>query len=234
MLAVGSSVLTKKSSGVIASESPTHWAILGFAGTFEEGPLRVTSHKKGGKDVQPFLVPGAVTLSAMQDVYNAAMPHLQQKSAKAHAVLLSLLGQTKGTTPMAISKERAAAYKAAGDSALKVAKEQEAKKAAEKNPAPTKVAKPTPAKAAKPAKSEKPAAKPAKVAAEPSGKPGRTSAIKPEMKVKLLVAENPKRAGAAERFALYKDGMTVAKYLELGGTMADVRWDIKQQFISVA
>lgn len=84
------------------------------------------------------------------------------------------------------------------------------------------------AKAA-PAKSTKKSA-PAPV--EKAG-PGRKSAFNDSMKITVLVKENPKRAKAAERFALYKNGLTIADYVTAGGTLADVRWDTKQQFISV-
>lgn len=84
------------------------------------------------------------------------------------------------------------------------------------------------AKAA-PAKSTKKAA-PAPV--EKAG-PGRKSAFNDGMKITVLVKENPKRAKAAERFALYKNGLTIADYVAAGGTLADVRWDVKQSFISV-
>lgn len=71
-----------------------------------------------------------------------------------------------------------------------------------------------------------------KPVAEKSG-PGRKSAFSDDMKITVVAKENPKRAKAAERFALYKNGMTVGKYVKAGGTMADIRWDVKQNFISV-
>lgn len=99
--------------------------------------------------------------------------------------------------------------------------------------------------AAAPAKS-KPTAAPAKTApvaakktavkkveaAEP-GVRGRAPNILGTAKIKVLVAENPKRAAAATRFALYKNGMTVDEYIAAGGTRADVNWDVKQTFIEV-
>lgn len=63
--------------------------------------------------------------------------------------------------------------------------------------------------------------------------PGRKSAFNDSMKITVLSKENPKRAKAAERFALYKNGMTIGDYVAAGGTLADVRWDVKQSFISV-
>jgi hypothetical protein len=46
---------------------------------------------------------------------------------------------------------------------------------------------------------------------------------------------NPKRAGSAsaQRFALYKTGMTVAEFMEKGGSRADVTHDMGKNFIKV-
>jgi hypothetical protein len=60
-------------------------------------------------------------------------------------------------------------------------------------------------------------------------------------KITVLKKENPKRRGAAVKFALYKDGMTVGEYIDASsaaGTtkrvaMADVKWDQTAGFISV-
>lgn len=238
MLAVGDVILTSTGAGVIVGETKTHWRTVSFAGQFEFGPLRMDELKKVGAKIIlfPHNTHHKIVIPAMLDAYKSAMPHLQQKSAKAHAALLSFMGQTKGNTTMAtkMSNERADAYKKAGDSALKAAKAEEAKKVGAKKEVAAAKGKPVPAKTEKSAKTEKPAKVKIDDRREEDRRAGRTSAIKPEMKVKLLVTENPKRAGAATRFALYKDGMTVAKYLELGGTMADVRWDVKQKFVSVA
>lgn len=51
--------------------------------------------------------------------------------------------------------------------------------------------------------------------------------------VKILVDSNPKRGKAAERFALYKNGMSVDEFVKLGGTVADVRWDMGKGFIKL-
>jgi len=47
---------------------------------------------------------------------------------------------------------------------------------------------------------------------------------------------NPKRAGskAAEHFALYTSGMKVGKFIEAGGTLADLAFDEGKKFIKVA
>lgn len=104
----------------------------------------------------------------------------------------------------------------------------------ESTPTPKKSATKPEAKAKSTAKPEAKSTKKATPAAAPekSG-PGRKSAFSDGMKITVLAKENPKRAKAAERFALYKNGMTIGDYVAAGGTMADVRWDVKQNFISV-
>jgi hypothetical protein len=46
---------------------------------------------------------------------------------------------------------------------------------------------------------------------------------------------NPKRAGtnAFSMFELYKDGMTVAQYVEAGGGRDWVRWDVSKGYITL-
>jgi hypothetical protein len=61
-------------------------------------------------------------------------------------------------------------------------------------------------------------------------------------RIKLLVAENPKRGKSASRFALYKNGLTVDTYIEksvaAGNTpalaRADLKWDTERKFIAIA
>ncbi len=100
-------------------------------------------------------------------------------------------------------------------------------------PAAKKSAPPAPAakKAAPPA--AKKAAPAAKKSADAESTRGRQPNISGDAKIKVLAAENPKRGGAAERFALYKNGMTVDEYLTAGGKRADVNWDVKMGFIEV-
>jgi len=94
-----------------------------------------------------------------------------------------------------------------------------------------------PAKAAKAAvtkgNGKKPAAKKAAKKEASEGGRGRAPNIAGTAKIKLLTKENPKRAAAAERFALYKNGMTVDEYISAGGKRADVNWDVGQSFIEV-
>lgn len=60
-------------------------------------------------------------------------------------------------------------------------------------------------------------------------------------KITVVATENPKRRGAATRFAIYKDGMTVGDYIEASHkagaskalAAADVRWDHVAGFINV-
>ena len=64
---------------------------------------------------------------------------------------------------------------------------------------------------------------------------GRIGKFEGTMKIKILVPENPKRknSAAAARYELYRNSKTVADYQRLGGTIADVRWDAKQNYIAV-
>ena len=53
--------------------------------------------------------------------------------------------------------------------------------------------------------------------------------------ITVLAEKNPKRMNTASynRFALYRDGMTVAEYLEAGGRKSDIRWDTERAFIAI-
>lgn len=64
-------------------------------------------------------------------------------------------------------------------------------------------------------------------------KQAETMAANRARKIKILVEGNPKRGTAAERYELYKNDMTVGKYLSLGGQLRDIAWDKKVGFISV-
>ena len=49
------------------------------------------------------------------------------------------------------------------------------------------------------------------------------------------IVPNPKKVGSKsyERFALYREGMTVQEFLLLGGTSGDIRYDVEHGFIRV-
>lgn len=51
--------------------------------------------------------------------------------------------------------------------------------------------------------------------------------------IRLLVTTNPKRPGTSshDRFARYRDGMTVAQFVAAGGTTGDLTWDQTHSFI---
>lgn len=79
-----------------------------------------------------------------------------------------------------------------------------------------------------------------KVAARKAAPKARPTATKPRIvkdpdtaRITVLARENPKKFGAAERFALYRNGMTVSAYIAAGGQRRDVAWDVKMKFISV-
>lgn len=152
-------------------------------------------------------------------VFNAEFEESPFDYEKVHAMLIRR-AERKGATDRAqvLLKSLDPARQPEGEVEMATAK---------KSPKPVaKKAAPTEAKAA-PAKSKKTAP-----VAEKAG-PGHKSAFNDGMKITVLVKENPKRAGAAARFALYKNGITIAEYVAAGGTLADVRWDVKQDFISV-
>lgn len=54
--------------------------------------------------------------------------------------------------------------------------------------------------------------------------------------ITLLVTENPKKpsGGAAARFALYENGMTVGEAIAAGVTSTDLKFDSAKGFISIA
>lgn len=86
---------------------------------------------------------------------------------------------------------------------------------------------------------EVPAKKGKKEAAAPveaTAPRGRSSKYSGGEKITVEVKENPKREGTASagRFDIYKNNMTVAKFLELGGTLADIAYDTRRGYISVA
>lgn len=63
----------------------------------------------------------------------------------------------------------------------------------------------------------------------------RKARVSDDAVIKLLVDKNPKREGskAAERFASYKDGMTVKQAKDAGLTAADLSYDAEHNYISV-
>jgi len=67
-------------------------------------------------------------------------------------------------------------------------------------------------------------------------KRGRAAKYPDDAKITLLAKENPKREGskAHKKFALYETGMTVGEFIAKGGNLADVAWDARKNFISVA
>lgn len=54
--------------------------------------------------------------------------------------------------------------------------------------------------------------------------------------ITVLAESNPKRKNSLSfaRFELYKDGMTVADYLEQGGRSGDINHDVEMGFISLS
>ena len=60
--------------------------------------------------------------------------------------------------------------------------------------------------------------------------------VNKQAKIKVLVEENPKRNNtlAADRFALYENGMTVEEYVAAGGRSGDVNHDAAEGYITLA
>jgi hypothetical protein len=65
--------------------------------------------------------------------------------------------------------------------------------------------------------------------------PGKTSNVKSTDIIKLHVTSNPKKPGSnsADRFAHYKDGMTVGEFKSLGGKPSDLSNDTSKGFITI-
>jgi hypothetical protein len=60
--------------------------------------------------------------------------------------------------------------------------------------------------------------------------------------INLLVKDNPKRGKSAKRFALYRNGLTVEKYVAASVAAgnparlarADLNWDVVHKFIAIS
>jgi hypothetical protein len=83
---------------------------------------------------------------------------------------------------------------------------------------------------------KKKAAADKKAAKKAAGGGGRRGNFDPEAKIKLTVAENPKRKGSAsaKRFDKYANGMKVSEALEKGVKSADIAWDQKHGYITLS
>lgn len=84
--------------------------------------------------------------------------------------------------------------------------------------------------------SKKKAAKKTSSKAPAGEKRGRAGKYAPEAKIKVLVAENPKREKSAsyKRFELYTKHNTVAAFLKAGGTTGDLHYDVAHKLISIS
>lgn len=61
----------------------------------------------------------------------------------------------------------------------------------------------------------------------------RTAPVPSDSKITLVMKENPKRGKSAERYKLYRSGMTVGDFIKAGGQRADIKWDLAHGFIKV-
>lgn len=78
----------------------------------------------------------------------------------------------------------------------------------------------------------KPAAAPRKAPSEVKVQRGRTR-VNLDAKIAYVQGTNPKRSTAAERFELYEVGKTVQDYLNAGGLLRDVPYDVSKGFIKL-
>jgi hypothetical protein len=98
-------------------------------------------------------------------------------------------------------------------------------------PAAKKSKKPTPSKKAEKAPNKR---KNKVTARKPDGTRGKALFTEDSViTLKVAKGENPKRGTAADRFDLYRSGMTVKAYIAAGGQRRDVVWDQHQAWISV-
>lgn len=83
---------------------------------------------------------------------------------------------------------------------------------------------------------KKAAKKAVKKAAKKTNGAGRKPRIDTSKKLKKLVDKNPRREGTHgyKSFSLISNGMTVEKYLEKGGRMNDLNWDIKHKYVELS
>lgn len=75
----------------------------------------------------------------------------------------------------------------------------------------------------------------AATASKPRAQRGPRPVLRDDRVIRVLVDKNPKKAGsrAHDKFALYRDGMTVSEYREAGGTADEIKWDAERSFIRV-
>jgi hypothetical protein len=62
---------------------------------------------------------------------------------------------------------------------------------------------------------------------------GKGIEVRSDQRIELRCNENPKRGGAAERFALYTNGITVEEAIQRGITKSDLRWDVAHGYIQL-
>lgn len=192
------------------------------------------------------------------DIIKAAQVYLKHNGINGmtdavRQVLSNIIHQSQGVVDMATaakSKSKTAPTKSKSKAtpAAKAAPEK-TKPTAKAAPEKTDVKiTPTP-QAVPPAPKIKHAPKGAAVKTEKVAKPEKAKKVKSDSgangstkrsisqtaKITLLATENPKRADAGRRFALYKTGMTVAEYVKLAGPKgsADISWDSRQGFIKL-
>lgn len=95
----------------------------------------------------------------------------------------------------------------------------------------------TPAKVVKTASISKADGKTAaKATAKAPAVKGRAGSFPDNMKIKILVKDNPKRPNTAafDKFEAYRTNKTVGEWRAAGGDLECLRYDIKKEFIAVS
>lgn len=168
---------------------------------------------------------------------------LQEVQPQAREHLRKILEYAGGTAPVYTLPTQPAKQPIESTKMARKQATQEVTEEVQDAPAPKaakKVAKTAEKKAAK-VGAPPAAAKRRAAVAEPEESSGRGRAkfsgqYKAEMKIKLLVKENPKREGSAsyDRYELYRTAKTIGQFVEGGGKLADIKYDSEREFISVA
>lgn len=190
----------------------------------------------------PAIEVAAATMAELVEFVNAHSGKPPIKKFESHAkgvervnAMIAAKGETTSAPPGKSANASIAKAEAANRRARKeaVAEKPKAPKSAAEQMARvlTSTAHPSTAKAT-PAK--KVAAKAAATPKEKASGGGRAHFTEDAVITIVHKGENPKRGTAADRYDLYRNGMTVAAYIAAGGQRRDVVWDQKMGWIKTA
>jgi hypothetical protein len=211
--------------------------VLGQEASIKEHGVDLGALEAGSLDLDFAENTGMNTTPTQTDTPKSPLAAAMER-AKAEGARVNARGETPAESLDRIAAEAKARDEAkAAEKAAKKA-EADAKKAAKAAETEAKKAEREAAKMAKAAeaeakKAEREAAKAAKAAEKGASKPRGNFPFVGDHKVVMLVDKNPKSRGAAERFSVYYDGITVDAAVAAGSTRADVIWDESKQFIQI-